>query len=315
MKGKSSKVKEKDRAVSESAEETKDVAADTVEKDKAGDENAEAKEKDQAVSESAVAEDVVINVSEKDITALAVIEAEAKAYCTDYNNAVLNGDLKAAASASRSITDKVNEYTAKIKRIVYDVLEGTGNPMLAAVKVLSFETIATKDEKRDDSEIKVRTIVRKDKRIDLKDLHEKCVGGIGHDKNWIHNIQKLNCLLTARVAKSVDKTYGTETDLKEIYDSYQMSSVARDFDLGKTPTSNTQLLKVLQIMVTQMLGDGYKATSHDVNYLTNAYSKRSKEARTLKMPSHGAFRDLMMDVCNAIVTGKGYRVEYKKKKD
>ena len=91
----------------------------------------------------------------------------------------------------------------------------------------------------------------------------------------------MNFLLTAQ--KAVD----LGIDPKAVNDSYAMSEIAREFDMGKNPTSKTNLLKTLQTVITAMLGEQYKATSHDVNFLMSVYSKKNRKALTVTCANPG----------------------------
>ena len=102
-----------------------------------------------------------------------------------------------------------------------------------------FVTIGVKDEQKGDDKVPVRSIVDKERQIDLLKLHKYC-GSIGANENWSHIAQKMNFLLTAQ--KCVD----LGVDPKSVNDSYSMSEIAREFDMGKNPTSKTNLLKTLQ---------------------------------------------------------------------
>ena len=174
--------------------------------------------------------------------------------------------------------------------------------------MLSFITIATKDEKKGDDMIPVRSPVEKEKQIDLEKLHKYC-GKIGSDENWSHVAQKLNMLLTAQ--KAVD----LGLDPKKINDSYAMSEIARSFEMGKTPTSKTNILKTMQMVIDAMIGEAYKVTSHDVNYVMSVYSKKNRAALTVTCANHKFFRNYMAEVCHRIVTGKKYEVDFKAKKE
>ena len=87
--------------------------------------------------------------------------------------------------------------------------------MLAAVTTLSYVTIGVKDEQKGDDKVPVRTIVDKERQIDLFKLHKFC-GTIGADENWLHAAQKMNLLLTAQKAKDLG------LDPKAVNDSYAM---------------------------------------------------------------------------------------------
>ena len=113
--------------------------------------------------------------------------------------------------------------------------------------------------------------------------------------------------------KAVD--LGVKPDrLKEIHDSYAMSEIAKQIDMGKTPTSKTNILKTLQTIITAMLGDEVKATSHDVNYLMSVYSRKNRKALTVTCANHKYFRGYLAEICNHIVTGNPYDVDFKKAK-
>lgn len=133
-------------------------------------------------------------------------------------------------------------------------------------------------------------------------------GGIGADKNWVYQAEKLNFLFT--VQRATDLGVPAER-LKEINDSYAMSTIAKEFDMGKNPVSKTNILKTMQSLVTAMLGEGYKATSHDVNFILSVYARKNRKALTVSCANHKYFRNYMAEVCHRIVTGKTYDVEFK----
>jgi len=179
--------------------------------------------------------------------------------------------------------------------------------MLTAVTRLSFVTIGVKDEQKGEDAIPVRIVVDKERQIDLYKLYKHCGDkGIGADPKWLYMAEKLNMLLTVQKAQAL----GVK-NLQEINDSYAISSIAREIDLGKTPTSKTNILKTLQVVITAMLGDGYKVTSHDVNFLMEAYAKKNRKALTITMANHKAMRGLLAEICHSIVTAKAYAADVK----
>lgn len=243
---------------------------------------------------------------EENIAKLAQLRSDAEKLATDYNAAIQDGKFEDASKADAAMTEKVNEYTATVRDMCFEDCKNTPDPMLTAVTTLSFVTIGAKDEQKGEDKVPVRTIVEKEKPIDLLKLHSYC-GSIGKDKNWSHIAQKMNFLLTAQ--KCVD----LGIDPKAVNDSYAMSEIARDFDMGKNPTSKTNLLKTLQTVVTAMLGEEYKATSHDVNFLMSVYSRKNRKALTVSCANHRNFRNYIAEVCHRIVTAKSYAVEFKSK--
>lgn len=245
---------------------------------------------------------------EENIAKLAQLRSEAEALVKDFNEATQNGNLADAAKAETALTEKINEYTATVREMCFEDCKNTDDPMLTAVKTLTFVTIGTKDEKKDDDKIPVRVIVEKEKPIDLLKLDKYC-GGIGADKNWHHVAQKMNFLLTAQTCIDLG------VDPKRVNDSYAMSEIARDLDMGKTPTSKTNMLKTLQSVVSAMIGDAYKATSHDVNFLLKVYARKARKALTVVCANHKYFRNYMAEICNHIVTGNPYGVDFKAKSE
>lgn len=245
---------------------------------------------------------------EEGIAKLAELKANVDAQVKVYNDAVQNGRFEESTKADKVMTDDINEYTATVRDMCFEDCKATDDPMMAAVKTLFYVTIGVKDEKKGDDKVPVRTVVDKEKQIDLLKLDKYC-GGIGADPNWMHITQKMNFLLTAQ--KAVD----LGLDPKAVNDSYAMSEIARQFNMGKNPTSKTNLLKTLQTVVTAMVGEGYKATSHDVNFLMSVYSKKNRKALTVSCSNHRNFRGYVMEVCHRIVTGKSYELEYKTKRE
>lgn len=245
---------------------------------------------------------------EENTAKLATLRSEAEALVKEYNEAIQTGKFEEASKVDGKLTEKVNEYTATVRDMCFEDCKNTANPMLTAVTTLSYVTIGTKDEQKGDDKVPVRSVVDKERPIDLFKLDKYC-GGIGADKNWLHIAQKMNLLLTAQKATDLG------LDPKAVHDSYAMSEIAREFDMGKNPTSKTNLLRTLQTVITAMLGEGYKATSHDVNFLLSVYSKKNRKALTVTCANHRYFRNYMAEICHRIVTGKAYELDYKTKKD
>lgn len=243
---------------------------------------------------------------EESIVKLAELRKQAEEQVKAFNDAVQNGRYEESSKADKAIVNTVNDYTATVRDMCFQECKDTPDPMMAAIKTLSYVTIAVKDEKKDDDKVPVRVIVEKERQIDLLKLDKFC-GGIGANPDWAHIAQKMNFLLTAQ--KAVD----LGIDPKTVNNSYSMSEIARQFDMGKKPTSKTNLLKTLQTVVTAMVGDSYKATSHDVNFLLSVYSKKSRKALTVSCANNRNFLGYIMEICHRIVTNKAYELEYKTK--
>ena len=245
---------------------------------------------------------------EERVVKLAELRAIAEESVALYNDAMQNSRFEEVAKIGNTIEETVNEYTAVARDMCFEDCKNTDDPMLAAIKTLFFATISVKDEKKGEDLVPIRVIVEKDRPIDLLKLDKYC-GGIGADGDWSHIAMKMNFLLTAQ--KCVDLGVNPKT----VNDSYAMSKIAEDFDMGKSPTSKTNLLKTLQTVITAMLGEGYKATSHDVNFLMSIYSRKNRQALKVSCANHRNFRNYIAEICHRIAAGKSYEVEYTMKKD
>lgn len=240
-------------------------------------------------------------------TKLAEIRANVEALVKSYNEAAQTGEVANAARIDQDIQNAIGEYTNIARTIAFDECKAAADPMLEAVKRLTFQTIAVRDEKAEAAEIPVRVVTEKEKQIDLLKLHKYVEGGIGADHQWPYMIEKFNMLLTARKAEELG------IDPTSINDSYAMSEIARNFDLGKNPASKTKILDTLRNIVTAMIGEEFAPTvnSHDVAFLLSVYSKKGRKALTVTCANHKFMRGYVMEICHRVVTGKVYEVEYK----
>ena len=265
------------------------------------------------------------------IAELAVLRERAENLVMQYNEGIQNGDPnptmetdeigKDGKPTGKKVVDyigtvleqTINEHTAIARGICFDDCRAADDPMLEAIKRLTFTTIGVKVSKKGDEKITVSEIVEKEKAIDLLKLHKSVKGGIGKDPKWNGLVERMNFYMTARQAKRLlkQKEHLT-TVLKEINDSYAMCEIARNIDMGKDPTSNTKLLATLQSVITAMVGEEYKATSHDVNYITDLYATKGKKALSVNCANHRYFRGYIAAVCHSIVTGEDYDVAFKK---
>ena len=216
--------------------------------------------------------------------------------------------IEQARKLNVELDETVNEYTAESKKICYAKCEESGNPMKTAIEEFFFPSIRVKVTEDKETGAILRSIQDCVKPIDLGNLHKK-LGGIGADKKWIYVVEKLNYLLTVRAAQRVGATIKS--------DAYVMDEISKAIDMGKNPLSNTNILKTLQVVITAMLGEEYKATSHDVNYLIDVYANDNKKSKTsITAANHATLRGYLKKVCYRILTnGKGYDVETREIKE
>lgn len=204
----------------------------------------------------------------------------------------------------------IDAYALESKAQCYQAAKDSGDPMKYACTAFFYEVLAVKEDRDEVSKAVIGRHLEKALRpIDLGDLHKR-LEGIGANKMWIHTAEKLNYYLTYRAADRVGAAALSELLTKKS-DVFYMHEIARKVDLGKNPVSNTNLLKSLQQVITEMLGDGYKATSHDVNYLVDVYSNDNKKSKTgISAANHKTLRNYLKKVCYRILTGgTGYDVD------
>lgn len=232
------------------------------------------------------------------------LRAEAESLTRKYNEAIQSENFSEAKKLEDKIFTIINEYTAFARNQTFKEIAATDDPMLEAVKRLTFTTIRKRDEKVDGSDIMVRKIEETERPIDILGLHNYISGGIGKEKNWHHKIEKLNFLMTLRVCKELN------IDPASVNNSYAMTKAASELDMGKSVVSNTALLKALQDIIKSMIGEEYKPLTHDVNYLNRVYTRKGKKSLSVACANHRYMRQYVMNICHRIVTNGSYDVEH-----
>ena len=246
---------------------------------------------------------------EKKVLSKAELRERVEAQVKEFNDFVQNSDFEEAAKLNDAISADVNEYTSIARKEVFDALKASENPMLEAVKQLTYPTIRVRDTKEGEAKIPVRVVEDIERPIDLLKLHKHVGGdGIGADKQWVYMAEKFNMLMTAQ--KAVD----LGIDPKAVNDSYAMSDISKEIDMGKTPTSKTNILKTLNSVVQAMVGEEYKAKSHDVNFLISVYSRKGRKALTVTCANHKFMRQYLAEICHRVVLNKAYGIEFKASK-
>ena len=133
--------------------------------------------------------------------------------------------------------------------------------------------------------------------------------------NWKYKVEKFNQLLALRTANELKMT---KAQIKKICDSFYMSDLARQVEMGATPDSNTAICKQLQQVVDAILfednGKGknvHRVNNHDVAYLLMCYTKRGKKVLSVAVAKNSYIQRLVLDVMHRIVTHKAYDLEYR----
>ena len=110
------------------------------------------------------------------------------------------------------------------------------------------------------------------------------------------------------------RAVGQGSDPAEILSSFYMKDISRQIKLGKTPTSNTKTLELINVLVAQMIGKVGKATNHDLVVLDGDYAKQTGDMLTRRAATNSKFIEMMMTICHRIVTNGSYKLECKLKK-
>lgn len=233
----------------------------------------------------------------------------------------IEAELKAATADAKK--DKKTE--------VYGVLSKNTNPMLEACRMHHFEYPAYAFTKEDgeitgvEASTKTANIspVEFGSRLIKESESKSCpyertgVCKTGHA--WEYRSEKLAYMLTYRTIK---KLGGSPADIEEFKHSYAIRDLAAREKMGETPTSNTQLVKVLQSIIDMLVftandkgENAVKANGKDVEYLLAMFEKAGRGVGVVEVLKGNKVKDYIFTVCHMIVTGKPYEVKYAKKKE
>lgn len=239
----------------------------------------------------------------------------------EFNQALHKGDLKSMNELDVALKQLEVDYSNEVAKTVYNECLATENPMKTAIVRYSYNVLGHKDNKEDG--IVVERVL-KDDRIRQIDLLKFCKYSQDIkaenklDTSWQYPIMKLNQLLCMRSAKELKFT---QAQIKSIAKTFYMEKVARELDMGGTPDSNTQIGKLVQHCIDQIIfeddGKGkniYKVNNHDVAYLLMLYTKKGKSALAVQVAKHDFLRRLIGDVLFRILTNGKYSLEYKEMK-
>ena len=241
----------------------------------------------------------------------AKIEAKIKAA----NTAIDKGVLKAYQDAMAELTELEKEYQAEAERVTYNELKVKPNAIIEAIKQFEYRVIRHKEitEKPSGKVSAVRLVEDKMRQIDLL----KFCKAARLETDWQYKVERFNQLLTMRAATDLGLT---AKEIKDLSKSYYMDEAARKIEMGETPTSNTQVCKMLQCVIDEILPPDdngkqiYKCNNHDVAYLNQCYTKMGKAKLSVTMAKHDFLRRLIMNVMYRIIMGGVYQVDCKKVK-
>lgn len=243
---------------------------------------------------------------------LAEIKKNMEEEIANANKAIKDGNLVAYADATVKLDSLKDEYEKIYSTIVYDELLKLDNSIVEAIKKYSYTTLRYREVKDKEShKVTGLELSEKERQIDLLKF---CKYGELETK-WQYKVEKFNFLMALRAARELGLT---KTDLKNMQDKYYLDKSARDIAMGKTPTSNTQVCKMLQAVIDSIIyedngneNNAYKCNNHDVAYLDMCYTKKGRESLSVAMAKNDFLRRLVMDVCHRIICNKKYSAEYK----
>lgn len=250
----------------------------------------------------------LIRLSKEEMASkLAQMREEAEKHVKSYNEAMFASNLDAATKADNAVKELINDYTAIVRKLCFEECKATEDPMMEAVKRMYYVTIAVKDVKEKDLNFSVRSLIEKEKPIELRKLHDYCKGGIGKDPNWIYMAERMNSLLTIKTADAIG------VDAEKVRNAYPLSEIAKGFKFGEDANfmSTTSMQKGLQVVINAMIGEEYKVVSRDVKYLLACYTREGKKLQTVRVADQNTLAKYLMAVCNRIVNNGRYDLECK----
>lgn len=220
-------------------------------------------------------------------------------------------DLVAYAKAIADAEAAEKDYATCAANAMYDEYAAKPNPIVEIIKAYGYKTIGHKETHSKDKDEPDRIIsvdaTEKERQIDLLAFCKRAK----LDTDWQYTASKFNQLMCLRAATQLG------VDTKKLAKTYFLQEAVKKIAMGGTPTSNTQVCKLLQRVIDEILpnedADGkpiYKCNNHDVAYLDDLYGKKSNKARLTVRVSNDAFlRRILVDICHRLVTGGMYGVD------
>lgn len=227
-----------------------------------------------------------------------------------YNDALKAKDLDAMTKLEGDIRDTEAAFANQSQDDLFSICKNAESPILEGVKRYEYQVLKHRLNRDGDIITSMDLVEDRTKQIDLVKLCKFC----NLDYLWAYTVEKAGELLCIRTAKEI----GMSTDeIKQISKTYRMQKKAMEVELGGTPTSNTQICRLLQKVIDEILfvddGTGknvYKCNSHDVAYLLMCYTKRGRKQLSVTVAKSSFLHGLIVDVMHRIVCGLKYGLEY-----
>lgn len=225
------------------------------------------------------------------------------------NDAIAKKDANAYNEAMLALANAEDEYTKLSANAMYDEYASKENPIVEIVKAYAYKTVGHKEKRNKDDNDRVVSVdpVERERQIDLLAFCKRAK----LDTDWQYVASKCNQLMCLRAATQL----GVD-NVKDIAKSYFLQDKAKQIEMGKTPTSNTQVCKLLQSVIDEILpndnpdGKTYKCNNYDVAYLDDLYGKKSGKQRiTVRVSNDSFFRRILVDICYRLVTNSKYGID------
>lgn len=226
--------------------------------------------------------------------------------------------------------ENVKAIKAFAKAELFAILDETANPMLEAARTGEYQHESYTIDKETGlmaPAIKTATIRAAEYTAHLMKLAQNVTNRGKYPQNgvfvnghkWEYMCEKLALLLAYRTAKEL----GFDKEgLGMLLQSYPVREAAQKEKDGCTPTSNSQLLKLLQPIIDALVwvdngkgGNAVKANGKDIAFLVDCFASHGKGIGSVKILKGTKLADYVFEAVHMIVTGKAYDVQYKTKSD
>lgn len=189
-----------------------------------------------------------------------------------------------------------------------------GLPLVNALKKLRYQTMRYRVANDKETGLPTCTTYYVDADIPLAyferyacDVKKLDSAGVNHE--WIYLIEKFTQLMSVYICTEIG------ADMKRLKDSYYIRDVARKLELGETPTSKTQIQKLLQKVSEAMIGTEFKTTSHDASYLMHTLVNKDKRSvNTVVFPTSKTVAGLIGDILHRVIIDGEYKMKFREKK-
>ena len=242
-------------------------------------------------------------------------EIEAKKEALD--KALESNEYTAVNDAKFDLSQLIGEFNTASRDAELLELLKTEMPVLSAVMQYTYPTKKLASSEDADGKISF-SIENAEAKIDLIALAR-----MGKDRkiavgapDMVAAVENLLFLFALRAAKGV-----VSKTPKNFRDTVKMSRLAAQLNDGKTITSNSNMIKEVQVVVDKMhyIDDNgknkYKVTKHEVAYLENLIYKKGKEVCSLKVTTTGDFMNSMVQMLRHLITGTNFTFAVAKKEN